>query len=164
MHGEFAWLPPAKPFGDTQYFEDFALGDIFRGHVVPVTETEIVAFARRYDPQPFHLDPAAAASGPFGGLIASGFQVLAGAFAALIEAGFLRGGGMGSPGMDELRWHKPTRPGDRIIMQACVTAIKPSSTRPDRGYVTLAFEVWNQKRERVMSFSCVEILRRRAST
>ncbi|MGH7005692.1 MAG: MaoC/PaaZ C-terminal domain-containing protein, partial [Alphaproteobacteria bacterium] len=117
----------------------------------------------RYDPQPFHIDKAAAAKSQFGGLIASGMQVMAVSFASLIEAGFVRGGGMGSPGLDEVRWHKPTRPGDTIVMQARVTDIKTSGTRTDRGYVTLIFEVFNQKRERVMSYSCVEIVRRRAA-
>jgi acyl dehydratase len=159
----FDWLPPAKPFGREQYFEDFALGDVFRAKPLSLTEAEIVEFARRYDPQPFHTDKAAAAKSQFGGLIASGLQVMAATFASMIEAGFVRGGGMGSPGLDEVRWHKPTRAGDLIVMQARVTAIKMSGTRADRGYVTLAFEVFNQKRERVMSYSCIEIVKRRVA-
>ena len=159
----FDWLPPAKPIAGEQYFEDFALGDVFRAKPVSVSEAEIVEFARRYDPQPFHTDKAAAAKSQFGGLIASGMQVMAVSFATLIEAGFLRGGGMGSPGLDEVRWHKPMRPGDTIVMQARVIEIKPSTTRADRGYVTLVFEVFNQKRERLMSYNCVEILKRRSA-
>jgi len=159
----FDWLPPAKAIAGEQYFEDFALGDVFRARPVSVSETEIVEFARRYDPQPFHTDKAAAAKSQFGGLVASGLHVMAVSFASLIEAGFLKGGGMGSPGLDEVRWWTPMRPGDTVVMQARVVAIKPSATRADRGYVTLVFEVFNQKRERVMSYSCVEILRRRAA-
>ena len=159
----FDWLPRAKPIAGEQYFEDFALGDVFRAKPVSVSEAEIVEFARRYDPQPFHTDKAAAAKSQFGGLIASGMQVMAVSFATLIEAGFLRGGGMGSPGLDEVRWHKPMRPGDTIVMQARVIEIKPSTTRADRGYVTLVFEVFNQKRERLMSYNCVEIVKRRAA-
>jgi acyl dehydratase len=159
----FDWLPPAKALGAEQYFEDFALGDVFRAHPVSVSEAEIVEFARRYDPQAFHTDKAAAATSQFGGLIASGLQVIAVTFASMIEAGLLKGGGMGSPGFDELRWWKPVRPGDLIVMQASVTAKKPSDTRADRGYVTLLFEVFNQKQERVMSYSCVEIVKRRAA-
>ena len=159
----FDWLPPAKPMAGEQYFEDFALGDVFRARPVSVSESEIVEFARRYDPQPFHLDKAAAAKSQFGGLIASGLQVMAVTFATMIEAGFLKGGGMGSPGLDEVRWHAPVRPGDAIVMQARVTEIKTSTTRADRGYVTLLFEVFNQKRERVMSYSCIEIVRRRSA-
>ena len=160
---DFDWLPPAKPIGAEQYFEDFALGDVFRARPVTLTEDEIVEFARRYDPQPFHTDKAAAAGSQFGGLIASGIQVMAASFATMIEAGFVRGGGMGSPGLDEVRWWKPVRPGDAIVMQARVTEIKLSTTRADRGYVTLLFEVLNQKRERVMSYSCIEIVRRRTA-
>lgn len=159
----FDWLPLAKAMGGEQYFEDFALGDIFRAKPVSVSEAEIVEFARRYDPQSFHTDKAAAAKSQFGGLIASGMQVMAVSFASMIEAGFLKGGGMGSPGLDEVRWHKPVRPGDAIVMQARVTEITSSATRADRGYVTLLFEVFNQKRERVMSYSCVEIIKRRAA-
>ena len=97
------------------------------------------------------------------GLIASGLQVMAVSFASMIEAGFLKGGGMGSPGLDAVRWHKPMRPGDEIVMQARVIEIKPSTTRADRGYVTLTFEVFNQKRERVMSYNCIEIVKRRTA-
>jgi acyl dehydratase len=160
---DFSWLPPAKPMGGEQYFEDFAPGDVFRARPVTLTEADIVEFARRYDPQAFHVDKAAAERSQFGGLIASGLQVMAATFATMIEAGFLKGGGMDSPGMDEVRWHKPARPGDTLVMQARVTEIKPSTTRADRGYVTLLFEVINQRRERVMSYSCVEILKRRAA-
>ena len=159
----FDWLPPAKAIGSDQYFEDFALGDVFRAKPVAIGEDDVIEFARRYDPQPFHTDKAAAAKSQFGGLIASGMQVMAVSFASMIEAGFLRGGGMGSPGLDEVRWHKPTRPGDTIVMQARVIEIKPSATRADRGYVTLVFEVFNQKRERVMSYNCIEIVGRRAA-
>ena len=157
----FAWLPAAKPMGGEQYFEDFALGDVYRAKPVSLTESEIIDFAKRYDPQPFHTDKAAAAKSQFGGVIASGLQVMAITFGSMVEAGFLKGGGMGSPGLDEVRWHKPTRPGDTLVMQGRVTEIRNSETRADRGYVVVIFEVFNQKRERVMSYSCVEIIKRR---
>jgi len=159
----FAWLPAAKPMGGEQYFEDFALGDVFRAKPVSLSEDDIVDFAKRYDPQPFHTDKAAAAKSQFGGVIASGLQVMAITFGSMIESGFLKGGGMGSPGLDAVRWHKPTRPGDILVMQARVTEIRNSETRADRGYVILIFEVFNQKRERVMSYSCVEIIKRRSA-
>jgi acyl dehydratase len=158
----FDWLPPSKPLGAEQYYEDFAIGDRFRGGAVTLSEQAIIAFARRYDAQAFHVDPAAAAATHFSGLIASGLQVMGETFAELIRAGFLKGGGMGSPGLDAVRWHHPVRPGDTIVMQAEVTALKPSSTRADRGYVTMRFEVFNQARHCVMSYDCVEILKRRA--
>lgn len=160
-HDPFDWLPAAKPMGGEQYFEDFAVGDVFRAKPVSLTESEIIDFAKRYDPQPFHTDKAAAAKSQFGGVIASGIQVMAVSFASMVESGFLKGGGMGSPGLDAVRWHKPTRPGDTLVMQARVTEIRDSETRADRGYVIVSFEVFNQKRERVMSYSCVEIIKRR---
>jgi len=163
MSESFAWLPQAKPMGTAQFFEDFAIGDVFRGYPIRLTEDSIVAFARRYDPQAFHIDPTFAAGTHFGGLIASGLQVMAETLAAMIEAGFLRGGGMGSPGLDTVRWHKPGRPGDTLVMQARVTEIRASGSRDDRGYVTVAVEVVNQKREIVLTYSCVEILQRRAA-
>ncbi len=91
-------------------------------------------------------------------------QVMAVSFATLIEAGFVRGGGMGSPGLDEVRWWKPVRPGDTIVMQARVTEIKLFDPRaPTAAMSSSLFEVMNQKRERVMSYSCVEIVRRRTA-
>ena len=152
-----------KPFGESQYFEDFAPGDTFRSPPVSFTEAEIVEFAKRYDPQLFHTDPVAARATPFGGLIASGFQVLGEMFSAMVRAGFLRGGGIGAPGLDEVRWHKPVRPGDTLVMDATVIETKPSSTRRDRGYATLAFAAKNQRGETVMSYRCVEILKRRGA-
>jgi acyl dehydratase len=155
-------LPPAKPFGPSQYFEDFAVGDVFRAAPVEFTAAEIVAFARLYDPQPFHIDKAAAERSQYRGLIASGMQVLALTFRALIDAGFVRGGGMGSPGLDEVRWIKPVRPGDRIVMQVTVLEARASETRPDRGYVTVRFDALNQRGETAMSYRCVEIVKKRA--
>jgi acyl dehydratase len=128
---------------------------------VGFTEDGIVAFARRYDPQPFHTDPAAAARSQFGGLIASGIQVMAECFAALINDGFLAGTGMGSPGLDEVRWQRPVRPGDTLRMRCTVLERRTSSTRPDRGYVTVLFEAVNQRGEVAMSYRCLEIVRRR---
>lgn len=156
-------MPPThirKIVGD-QYFEDFKVGDVFGTESATFTEAEIVAFAKLYDPQSFHVDAQAAKSNQYGGLIASGWHVGCITFRKLIDAGFLRGGGMGSPGLDEVRWHKPVRPGDTVYLTASCTAIRPSTTRADRGYADFILEVWNQKDERVMSYKVVEILRRR---
>lgn len=150
-----------KDFADGQYFSDFQPGDVFVASPVRFTEEGIIAFAERYDPQPFHTDPRAAAESQFGGLIASGLQVMAECFAALIRDGFLAGTGMGSPGLDEVRWHRPVRPGDRVRMRCTVLERRPSSTRADRGYVTILFEALNERDEVVMSYRCIEIVRRR---
>ena len=150
-----------KPFGDTQFFEDFAVGDRFRTEPVGFEQPMIIAFAKEYDPQGFHIDPDYAAKTIYGGIIASGWQVAALTFRTLIDAGFLRGGGMGSPGLDEMRWYKPVRPGDRIHLELTVTECRPSNTRTDRGYVNLDVDALNQKGERVMSYKVMEIVRRR---
>jgi acyl dehydratase len=150
-----------KPFGETQFYEDFAVGDRFRTDAVSFAEPMIIAFAREYDPQGFHTDPAYAAKTIYGGIIASGWQVAALTFRKLIDAGFLRGGGMGSPGLDEVRWYKPVRPGDDIRLELTVTSTRLSNTRSDRGYVNLDIDAFNQKGERVMSYKVMEVLRRR---
>lgn len=154
--------PRVKPFGPSQYYEDFAPGDVFETPPVAFSEADIVAFARLYDPQPFHVDKDAAAKSQYRGLIASGMQVMALTFRALIDAGFVRGGGMGSPGLDEVRWHVPVRPGDRVVMRVTVLDCRASATRPDRGYVTVRFDAVNQKGETAMSYRCVEIVKKRA--
>ena len=118
-----------KGFGAEQYFEDFTVGDEFEAGPVAFTEEEIIAFARQFDPQGFHTDPEFAREHFFSGLIASGWHVLAKTFRALVDAGFLRGGGMGSPGIDELRWKKPVRPGDELRVILRVTKTRASETR-----------------------------------
>src|SRR5262249_5151652 len=125
----FDWMPPAKPIGSEQYFEDFALDDVFRANPVSISEDEIVEFARRYDPQPFHVDKAAAAGSQFGGLIASGMHVMSASFASMIEAGVLRGGGMGSPGLGGPRWGGAGRPGGTVGVRARVVGRKGPAAR-----------------------------------
>lgn len=93
------------------WFETFSVGDILESGSVTFTEKAILDYARQWDPQPFHSDPEAAANSQFGGLIASGMHVMGAMFRAMVEAGFLNGTAMGSPGMDEVRWLKPVRPG-----------------------------------------------------
>lgn len=151
-----------KEFGEEQYFEDFAVGDEFRAGPVPFDEAAIIAFAREFDPQPFHVDAEAAARTVYRGIIASGWHVLTATFRALIDAGFMRGGGMGSPGLDEVRWIKPVRPGDALEVRLQVTDTRPSRSRADRGYVDLVLSAVNQGGETVMSYRVREILKRRA--
>ena len=148
MNDELAW------------FETFSVGDILESGSVTFTEEAILDYARQWDPQPFHSDPEAAADSQFGGLIASGMHVMGAMFRAMVEAGFLNGTAMGSPGMDEIRWLKPVRPGDTLTMRATVTDIRPSATRDDRGYVRMRFETLNRQGETVASYLCTEIVRR----
>jgi len=145
----------------TPWFETFKIGDVFESGPVTFTEEGIIDYAREWDPQPFHIDRAAAAASQFGGLIASGMHVMGALFRALIDAGFLDGSGMGSPGLDEVRWLAPVRPGDTLIMRTTVTESRPSATRNDRGYVRLRFEGINQNGAVVSSYLCTEIVKRR---
>ncbi|MBP7064667.1 MaoC family dehydratase [Ferrovibrio sp.] len=127
-----------------KYFDDFKVGDTTEFPPRSVTEAEIIAFARDYDPQPFHIDPEAAAKTPYGGIIASGWHT-AGIMMRLMVDHAIRGStSMGSPGVDELRWLKPVRPGDTLSLIGVVTAVKASTSKPDRGVVKTQYEMRNQ--------------------
>jgi acyl dehydratase len=131
------------------YFEDFSEGQVFELGEATLSEAEILEFARRYDPQPFHVDPAAARQSMYGGLIASGWQTSS-VYMSLLVRGLLRdAASLGSAGIDELRWLKPVRPGDRLRARLTVTSLKPSSKHPDRGTVFNLGELFNQNGERV---------------
>jgi acyl dehydratase len=143
------------------YFEDFRPGDRFDGPGVTVTESMIIDFALTYDPQPFHLDSEAAAASHFGGLIASGIQTLALGFRAFLGLGLFSACGMGSPGLDELRWPRPVRPGDTLRPEVSVVEARPSRTKPDRGMLVLAFKIRNQRGEEVLTMRLMQLARRR---
>jgi acyl dehydratase len=145
------------------YFEDYAVGDVFRSAGYTLTEAAILDFALAYDPQPFHIDKGAAERSHFGGLIASGWQIGVISFRLLVDAGLLRGGSMGAPGLDNVRWLRPVRAGDTIHAEATVLEARPSTSRADRGYVTIDFRVFNQHEEVVMTYRCPEIIARRPS-
>ena len=146
----------------TRYLDDFAVGEKFVTAEAEVTEAMILSFARDYDPQPFHLDPAAARESIYGSLIASGFQTLALGFRLVWETGVYAGSSMGSPGFDELRWLKPVRAGDRLHVEAEVIGITPSRSKPDRGILSVAYSVRNQGGEEVLTFRSMHLLKRRA--
>jgi len=140
-----------------RYFEDFAVGDRLTTPGITLTEANIVDFGLRFDPQPIHIDKVAAEQGFYGGLIASGWQVGALAFRMTWQSGFLYGGSIGSPGVDELRWLKPVRPGDTITVDVEVTGTRLSS-KGDRGYVNVNFTIKNQKGETVMTMKSVQLI------
>lgn len=144
-----------------RYFDDFEAGERFVSRGVTLSESQILDFALAYDPQPFHLDRTAAEASPYGGLIASGFQTLALAFRMFYQEKVINACAMGSPGMSELRWLAPVRPGDTLRTEAEVMATRPSRSKPDRGSVEMAFSVRNQRDEVVMTFRTTIILARR---
>jgi acyl dehydratase len=127
-----------------RYFEDFSVGDATEVGSVTVSEAEIVDFAERFDPQPFHIDAEAAKASPFGGLIASGWHTTALFMGMFVRAVLLDSASLGSPGVEEIRWTAPVRPGDTLHGRSTVTDVQPSATNPRRGTVFTTNEVWNQ--------------------
>ena len=142
------------------YFEQYSVGDTFKSAGVTFTESGIIDFALQHDPQPFHIDVAAAEKSQYKGLIASGFQTMSLVFRMYIQEGYLKHG-MGSPGMDELRWLLPVRPGDTLHMETEVLSTRASNTRTDRGYVEIFCRYVNQRDETVMTLRVTQIIRRR---
>ena len=136
---------------ETRYLEDFHVGERWQSQVFSLSADEIIAFARANDPQAMHTDPDHGAAGPFGSIIASGWQV---ASRAMTE--FIRAGGYGKTpmlgiGIDELRWLKPVRPGDRLVVEREVVEVARSASRPDRGTVRTRVVVRNEAGEPVLS-------------
>ena len=144
-----------------KFLDDLHPGEKFVSGGITLTESGIIGFALTYDPQPFHLDAAAAAESIYGGLIASGFQVVALGFRLFIQSGMLAGSSMGSPGIDELRWFAPARPGDTLHAEVEVLAVTPSKSKADRGIARLRYTMLNQRREAVAGFIVNHLLLRR---
>ncbi len=145
----------------TKWFEEFQVGDRFESRGVTLTESQIVDFALTYDPQQMHVNAAAAADGMFGGLIASGFQTLALSFRLFFDLGLVEKSNIVGPGMDEVRWLAPVRPGDTLTSVVEVLEARESSSRPDRGTVRFGFTVANQRGETVLTYQALTIIRRR---
>ena len=144
-----------------RYLDDLSVGDRFISGGLTLTEAEIIDFAFRYDPQPFHLDVNAAAQSPYGGLIASGCQSIALCFRLFIQSGIFKESSIGSPGLDEVRWLAPVRPGDTLHSEVEVLEVRPSSSKPDRGIARLRYAAVNQRGETVLSFIGNNLLKRR---
>ena len=148
----------AVPVGQ-RYFEDYVAGAVFEYGAITLTEREIVEFAKQFDPQYIHTDPRAAAEGPFGGLIASGWHTAAIMMRLFVDHYLSHVASMASPGIDELRWTQPVRPGDTLSIRVSVIEANRSRSKPDRGMVRSLIEVLNQDREVVMSLKAMNILR-----
>jgi acyl dehydratase len=150
------------PIND-RYLEDYVKGDIHRLGSIAVEKDEVIAFAQRFDPQSFHVNQQAARLTPFGGIIASGWHTAALTMRLFVEHYLTHVASLGSPGIDELRWLKPVRPGDTLSARVIVLEAVRSKSKPDRGAITSLIEVSNQAGEVVMTFKCVNIIRRRPS-
>ncbi len=145
-----------------RYFEDYPVGMVDEFGDVVVTAEDIVEFAERFDPQAMHTDPVAAARGPFGGLIASGWHTAAMVMRLVVENYLSKVATLPSPGIDELRWVRPVRPGDRLRVRTTVTEANRSRSKPDRGLVSSLVEVLNQNGDVVMSFRPMNLMRCRS--
>jgi acyl dehydratase len=142
-----------------RYFEDYAPGSVYEYGTITVTEAEIIEFAKKYDPQGIHIDAEAAARGPFGGLISSGWHTASMMMRLLVDNFISKVAALASPGVDELRWIRPVRPGDLLRIRVTVVEARRSRTKPDRGLVRTMIEVRNQKDEDVMSLNAMHLIR-----
>jgi acyl dehydratase len=143
-----------------RYFEDFTPGSVVEFGGITVTEPEIIDFARKFDPQPMHIDPEAAAKGPTNGLIASGWHTI-GLMMRMYADHYLPENGLPAPGVDEVRWFKPVRPGDTLRMRVTILETRVSQSKPDRGVILPLAEVLNQHDEVVLSMRPINLVRRR---
>ena len=144
-----------------RYWDDIKAGEVFELGSQTLDKERMVAFAREFDPQPFHTDEKAAEASIYGGLIASGW-LTGSTLMRLFYEGFLRDtASMGSPGIDELRWLKPVRPGDTLSARLIMLETTASRSKPDRGLVHSRMEVRNQHGEIVMTTKGVNFFRRR---
>lgn len=145
------------------FWEDFVPDWEYESPTRTLSVEQITTFAHEYDPQTYHTDEEAAKSSPFGGLIASGWQTCSVAMRLMCDGYLLQTSCIGSPGLDELRWFKPVRPGDALRLHAKVLEQTPSQKDPNRGTVKFRWDVLNQQDEVVCSMTGRQHFRRRTS-
>jgi acyl dehydratase len=141
-----------------RYLEDYVVGTVTEHGPIEVDTAEVVDFGWRFDPQPFHVDAEAAAAGPFGGLIASGWHTCALMMRLLARDYLSEASSLGSPGIDELRWLHPVRPGDRLTLRTTVKEARPSRTKPDRGLVRTLVEMVRADGEVVLRLRAMNLV------
>ena len=144
-----------------RYLEDYIPGTTSAHGPIGVSEADVVEFGRRFDPQPFHVDPDAALEGPFGGLIASGWHTCALMMRLLAESYLSPVSSLGSPGVDQLRWILPVRPGDELTLHATVEDVRASRSKPDRGILRTHVEMVNQDGDVVLRLLATNLVRAR---
>ena len=142
----------------TRYFEDYVPGFTADCGTFTMNEADIIAFAKEYDPQPFHVDPVSAADGPFGGIIASGWHTTSMMIRQLVEYWVSPESSLGAAGVDEIRWPKPVRPGDTLHVRASVLEARRSGSKPDRGIVKSLAELTNQDGDLVMKVTAINFI------
>ena len=143
------------------YFEDFHPGQEIALGARRVSEEEIIAFAAQFDPQPFHIDPAAAAASPYGGVIASGWHTCSMMMRMVVDGLMARASSMGSPGLEAVRWLAPVRGGDTLEVRYQTVKVKASNSKPDRGVVWSKWVATNQRGEDVCTIEGMGMFGRR---
>jgi acyl dehydratase len=141
-----------------RWFEDYVVGTTAEHGTVRVDEAELVDSAQRFDPQPIHVDREAAAAGPYGGLIASGWHTCALMMRLYAREYLSPASSLGSPGVDELRWLRPARPGDELALRTTVEAARLSRSKPDRGLVRTRVELVNGGGDVVLSLTAMNLI------
>lgn len=144
-----------------RFIEDYEDGETLVSAPYSLTRQSLLEFAREYDPQPMHIDPDfASGAGPFGDVIASGFQTVAIAFKLFVEMGVFDGDvALGGPGMNDVRWLKPVFPGDVLVNHATILEARRSQTKPDRGLIRVSHNLKNQSGESVVTCETVSMVR-----
>lgn len=143
------------------YWEDFPVGSVTEYGGVTLTKDDIIRFAKEFDPQPFHIDEEAAKHSQFGGLVASGWHTCALTMRLMVDSFLSRAASLGSPGVEQIRWLRPVRPGDTISVRIVVLETRASQSKPDRGAVKMRTEVTNQAGELVMTMESTGLVGRR---
>jgi acyl dehydratase len=146
---------------EDRYFEDYEVGAVYVYGYASVSEAEIIAFAERFDPQPIHVDTQFADSGPFGGVIASGWHTAAIAMRLVVDHYVSKVASLASPGVDELRWPTPVRPGDWLRLRTTIQETRRSRSKPDRGLIHTRAELLNQHDQTALSLVAMNLIRLR---
>ena len=138
---------------EQRYFEDYIPGSTFEWGPIAVEEDEVIAFAKKFDPQTMHVDPVGAAQGPFKGIIASGWHTVGLVMRLFVDHYLSTVSAIASPGVDEIRWPRPVRPGDELRLRVEITEARVSKSKPDRGLVIAKAQGINQNGEVVTTFT-----------
>ena len=146
---------------DTRYLDDLKPGDRFVSGGLTLTEAEIIDFAFRYDPQPFHLDDDAAAKSMFGRLSASGWHTCSMAMGLMVRGFLHEAASLGSPGLEKIKWMRPVYPGDTLTLKQTITESRPMNSRPDVGLTRTLWEMFNQHGDQVLLMDGYGMFRRR---
>jgi len=149
------------PNNPTIFIEDFKQGQVMEYDCGVITEAEIITFAKQFDPQYFHVDPIAAKDSYYQGLIASGWHTTAIMMRAIVAMYLTKAASLGSPGVDELRWHLPVRPGDNLMVRATIESARISKNKPEMGVLKTAVAVFNQHNKQVMTLKATGFFKSR---